>query len=107
MQKKLEKLTKCELRVMVIIWSSKKELSMQHICAEVNRQFDTKWKTQTVSTFLARLVKKGFLSMVRKGRVFYYTPLVTKEEYIENTIPKLFKLLGIRRNDALSSNWWD
>ena len=102
-----KEITDCERLVMLIIWDASKDLSMQEICAECNQRFGKNWKTQTVSTFLARLVQKGSLSMQRKGRVFYYTPLVTKQEYIESTIPQLLKLLGISREEILSSDWLD
>lgn len=103
----ITKITDCERLVMLVIWDAGLQLSMQEICAEVNKHFNKNWATQTTSTFLARLVRKGFLSMQRKGRVFYYTPLVTKQDYIENTIPQLLKLLGISLEDILSSDWLD
>lgn len=102
--KKIMEITDCERNVMVIFWRSSKELSMQEVTEECNQGFGKDWKTQTVSTFLQRLRKKDYLSMQRKRRAFYYTPLVTKEEYIASTIPQLFKLLDISREAVLSLN---
>ena len=59
---------------------------MQEITEMVNTQHGKNWKTQTVSTFLARLVKKDYLKMYRKGRCFYYQPLVDKEEYKDDVL---------------------
>lgn len=76
-----KEITECEKVVMKCVWDSEQELSMQEITEIVNTQHGKNWKTQTVSTFLARLVKKDYLKMYRKGRCFYYQPLVDKEEY--------------------------
>lgn len=44
------------------------------------------WKPQTVSTFLARLVKKSFLTVYRKGRYSFYQPAVSKEDFWKATV---------------------
>lgn len=36
----------------------------------------------TIITFLTRLCEKGFLSLTRKGRTNYYTPLISEREYL-------------------------
>lgn len=105
---KITEITDCERLVMLVIWDAGgKDLSMQEICAECNQRFGKNWTTQTASTFLARLRQRNYLSMQRKGRTFYYTPLVTKQAYIENYVPQLLKLLGISRENILSSDWLD
>ena len=76
-----ENITDCELLVMKILWDTTEELSLPGIVDAVNTAFDRTWKPQTVSTFLARLVRKGYLDMVRKGRLFIYYPKVSKKEY--------------------------
>ncbi len=79
-------ITECEKVVMKCVWDSSNDLSMQEITEIVNTQYGKNWKTQTVSTFLARLVKKGYLKMYRKGRCFYYQPIVDKEEYKDDVL---------------------
>lgn len=74
-------MTECELLVMKCIWGSEEELSLPDIVALVNEKYAKQWKPQTVSTFLARLVKKGFLEMYRKGRLFLYHAQVMEKEY--------------------------
>ncbi|MBQ8814734.1 MAG: BlaI/MecI/CopY family transcriptional regulator [Lachnospiraceae bacterium] len=78
---KREELTQCELLVMKIIWDSEEPLSIKLIAERVNRKFEKKWAVQTVSAFLGHIVQKEYLSMERKGRHFFYTPLVSEEDY--------------------------
>ena len=53
----------CEKLVMKVIWDSTEELALQEVMDGVNHENGKNWKPQTVSTFLSRLVKKGFLNM--------------------------------------------
>ena len=46
-----------------------------------NYKYKKDWKPQTVSTFLGKLVRKGFLEQYRDGRYFYYRILIDKHEY--------------------------
>lgn len=74
-------LSDCEQMVMKCIWNSKEDLGVQELTEIVNQRYERTWKLQTVSTFLARLVKKGYLEMYRRGRTFFYKPLVEEKEY--------------------------
>jgi len=76
----------CERLVMKIVWDSTEELALQEIMRKVNEENGKAWKPQTVSTFLARLVKKGFLTASRRGRHVFYQPAVGKEEFWKNTM---------------------
>lgn len=78
---KLERLTDCEELVMKTVWDAEEELSLMEVMARVNDKYKKEWKPQTVSTFLARLVKKGYLKYYRQGRVFFYQILIPLEEY--------------------------
>ncbi len=75
-----EKLTECEQQVMKVIWDSGAELSLMEIVRSVNDKYHKDWKPQTVSTFLARLVRKGYLRYYRQGRLFFYQVLIPFEE---------------------------
>lgn len=94
-------MTDCEMLVMKIVWSDETPLSMKEITARVNQRYNKDWKTQTVSTFLARLVRKNYLTMERKGRVFFYHPAVTEEEYGKKEITKCVDFWGGGKVDAL------
>ena len=76
-----EKLTDCEQLVMKVVWDAEDELSLMEIMDRVNDKYNKDWKPQTVSTFLARLVRKGYLKHYRQGRVFFYQILIPLEEY--------------------------
>lgn len=80
------KMTDCELVVMKCIWTSDHEMALPEIVDMVNDKYKREWKSQTVSTFLARLVKKGFLTLYRNGRQFYYVPLVKEVDYKTNEL---------------------
>lgn len=87
-------LTLCEEQVMKCIWDSEVELTLPEIVAAVNSRFQKDWKPQTVSTFLARLVRKEYLDMYRKGRTFFYIPLVDKDEYSADRIEECVSMWG-------------
>ncbi len=100
-----ETLTECELIVMKIIWQSGEALSIQEILAQLDEVYHKNWKIQTVSTFLSRSVKKGYLKMTRKGRQFFYTPLVSEEEYGKREITKCVNFWGNGKIDALVASF--
>ena len=55
---------------MKTVWDAERDLDLTDITQRVNEAYNKKWRPQTVSTFLARLVKKGYLRHYRQGRVF-------------------------------------
>lgn len=81
----IKNLTACEQLIMKTVWDADKELGLMDITKGANDNYGKDWKPQTVSTFLARLVKKGFLKSYRQGRVFFYQILVTQEDYVRET----------------------
>ena len=89
-----EALTECEVLVMKVIWESDDVMSIQEIITRINQQYQKDWKLQTVSTFLSRAVKKGYLEMKRRGRSFDYYPLVTEEQYGRREIAKCVENWG-------------
>lgn len=76
-----QRVTECELLVMKGIWSKNYDMALPEIMNTVNEAYGKQWAPQTVSTFLKRLVNRGYLSMTRKGRSFYYHELISEEEY--------------------------
>lgn len=68
-------ITDCEMEVyaaMTQMQHAGAELNMRDITDYINRIYKKGWKTQTVSTFLARLRRKGLIGMERRGRIFVY-----------------------------------
>lgn len=78
---KIERLPKCEEQVMSVAWKAEEEIDLRKTMECVNVIFGHTWKLQTVSTFLRRLVKRGYLSERKQGRYTYYRPAVEKEVY--------------------------
>ncbi len=76
----------CERMVMKVIWDSTEDYDLRHVMDAVNAEFNKAWKPQTVSTFLARLIRKGYLTSYRKGRYSYYQPAVSKEDFKMSTV---------------------
>lgn len=74
-------LTNIEMLVMKCIWDTPTELSLSELVGMINDRFQKSWKPQTISTYLAHLVRKEFLTMRRQGKVFLYHPEVTEQEY--------------------------
>lgn len=76
-----EQLTNCEQLVMKVAWDAAEELSLMDFVQRTKDNYDKDWAPQTVSTFLTRLIRKGYLEHYRQGRVFYYRILVSLEKY--------------------------
>lgn len=67
-----------EMEIMVVLWNAKKPLTSVEIGEAVEKHG---WKKTTIATFLTRLVEKGVISAEKKGKLYYYTPIVPIEEY--------------------------
>lgn len=74
------RLPDAELAVMQAIWSRGGEVSRSDIEGALAPHG---WSANTVNTYLTRLCDKGFLTSRREGRNNLYTPLVSKDEYLE------------------------
>lgn len=69
-----------ELSIMQIIWKEQPPVARSTI--EQALGDEKQLAPSTIITFLTRLCEKGFLSLTRKGRTNYYTPLVSEREYL-------------------------
>ena len=72
----MEELTTAESMVMKTIWDHPHEMALQEIMKLTNETYGKDWKSQTVSTYIAKLVKQ-FLT------AFYKDHKLTKEEIEE------------------------
>lgn len=66
-----------ELEIMRVLWAADAPLNISEIRAALA---DTGWEASTIKTLVTRLVKKGELVQTKRG-VFYYAPVVSREEY--------------------------
>lgn len=73
-------LTESEEIVMKSIWDIGDDMCLSQIM-EYTKAYGKDWKSQTVSTFLSKLVLKEFIDPYRKGRYFHYKVLITEKEY--------------------------
>lgn len=76
--KTLGRLSETEMEVMQKIW----ELATPVTVAQLLNIFEGKdWKTSTASTILKRLIEKGFLAKSMEGKINFYEPALTLDEY--------------------------
>lgn len=94
----IRKLPESEELVMMVVWDATEAPDLEETMTKVNERYGKSWKPQTVSTFLARLRKKGFLSAYKKGRYTYYVPEVPKQEYQKMVARKFVR--GIYAGDS-------
>lgn len=85
------KISEAELEVMSILWREKQPVSFSDIRTELSDKIG--WEKSTIATLLRRLQKKGAIS-VQEKEIHYYTPNITKEDYImfkkKSLIDKLY-----------------
>lgn len=92
----MKRLPDTELEVMKALWASGPDTPRAALEAAL-AQFG--WAANTVNTYLARLVDKGFVSVRRDRRGNLYTPLVELEAYQAfDSRAVLSRLYGTPRN---------
>lgn len=74
------KISEAEYQVMKIVWLNA-PISTNEVIDKLLGT--TTWSPKTIQTLLSRLVKKGALAYEKKSRSFVYTPIIKKEEYLE------------------------
>lgn len=77
----LPKISEAEWEIMKLIWKSNPITSVEIINLLSGRMM---WSAQTIKTFLTRLIKKEVIGFEKKGRVYYYYPLLSEEECIRS-----------------------
>lgn len=75
----LPQISEAEYEVMKIVWKYA-PTNTNEITERLTRT--TAWSPKTIQTLIKRLVNKGALTYEKQGRIFVYTPLVKKDEYI-------------------------
>ena len=72
------KISDSELEVMRVLWHAGDALPVTEIRETLQKSRG--WEATTVKTLISRLVTKGVLKQEKRG-VFYYSPLLSEEEY--------------------------
>lgn len=79
--KELPKISEAEWEVMKLLWKVN-PLTSEKIIASLAEE--NNWSTQTIKTFITRLIKKGAIGFEKTGRVYNYYPLVSEDECIKS-----------------------
>lgn len=92
MKQKFNRLPDSELDIMLVLWNHEPPMSRLDIERIVNQK--KALAPTTILTLLSRLEKKQFVSVRKEGKVNFYTPLVSQEEYRQcegrNVLEKLY-----------------
>lgn len=73
-----KKISEAELAVLEVLWQAEEPLSVTPIRVKLGEEWG--WDASTVKTLLRRLCNKGAVTSEKK-EVFYYRPLLSREEY--------------------------
>lgn len=77
--KHLPQISEAEYAVMKIVWK-RAPISTNEITEQLLKT--TTWSPKTIQTLIKRLVTKKALTYEKQGRVFVYTPLIRKSDYM-------------------------
>lgn len=77
----MKRLPDSELKLMMIIWDAGEPVASPYILEQLVGRKNL-GKT-TVLNFLSRLVDRGFLTTEKRGRFHYFSPLISKEDYLQ------------------------
>lgn len=81
-KKTFSRLPDSELDIMLVLWNYEPPMSRLEIERVINQK--KALAPTTILTLLSRLEKKQFVAVAKEGKVNYYTPLVSREEYQQN-----------------------
>lgn len=102
--KQIEKLTDGEEVVMKAVWDCKTAPKLSEVNNRVVGVYGKDWKPQTISTFLAKLVRKGYVKLVRNGKIYTYDILISEDEYRKNRLKHLLIFVYNDRIDLLKQH---
>ena len=86
----MRQISNAEMEVMLAVWNMGRTVTSADVIACLDRK---DWKKTSVLTFLSRLVDKGYLSCQKEGRVNYYAPRITYEEFSKKEERMMLKKL--------------
>ena len=78
--KDMPKISAAEREVMKLLWKES-PLTSEKIINSLTEKMD--WSTQTVKTFITRLLKKEAIGFEKIGRAYNYYPLISEDECIK------------------------
>jgi len=81
-------ISEAESVVMAVLWRGSPR-SAEEVIAELSRDQD--WQVSTIKTLLGRLVKKGAVRAAKDGRRFSYSPVLTREAWVQGQSSSLLE----------------
>lgn len=79
-----------ELEIMKVLWQAGESVTSVEIGKKVESHG---WKKTTIATFLTRLTEKGAVAAEKQGKLYYYSPLISEDEYRNVQTESLIKNL--------------
>ena len=78
------------MKVMEKVWEKGEIVTVAELISMLTEEEkDGIWIYQKVATFLTRLEKKGMVSKMKKDKLVYYYPLISREQYNEDAAKEL------------------
>lgn len=76
----MKKLSDNELEIMMAIWKANEPVKSSYVAEHMKEKA---WAQTTITSFLARLVDKGFLECKTTGRTNQYAPIINEHDYLK------------------------
>jgi predicted transcriptional regulator len=77
----MHQISSAEKVIMDVLWHSSPATSKQILAT---LEGESTWHENTVRTLLSRLTQKGMLTKEKVKREYFYTPTISKNEYIKD-----------------------
>lgn len=101
--KNFKRLPDSELEIMMKIWEADKSVTSDYLMEHL----DKSWAKTTILNFLNRLCERQFISCHKEGRINIYTPIVDKEDYVNNESRTFFEKFHHRSLKSLIASLYD
>lgn len=75
--------TAAEKEIMKCLWENSRPMYVEEVRAWLEENLGGKRLYKTVQSILTILLKKGYIQYEKRGRRFYYTPTVSKQEFLK------------------------
>ena len=86
----LIRVSDAEMKVMEKVWEKGDMVTVLELISMLTEEEkEGIWIYQKVATFLTRLEKKGMVSKMKKEKLVYYYPLISREQYNEDAAKEL------------------
>ena len=79
--KAMRRIPDAEFQVMKAVWQYDGPVCGANVMEKLAPKKE--WKIQTILTLMNRLVEKGYLTSEKTGKIRWYTPQITEEEYLD------------------------